>query len=312
MRLPVPFFCVCRGKTGSAWRKGRLEKARRPGLRTPRLPDHDAARNSAGESGNAAPPLEAEQQGYAAQAAENRQRSSERRGIVAKGRLVVLDGLDGSGKSTQFERLGEYMQERGIHYKSISFPDYDQPSSALVKMYLGGEFGSSPDDVNAYAASSFYAVDRYASYKKFWQADYEGGALVLAARYTTSNAIHQMSKLPRERWDEYLAWLETYEYGLLGLPRPDRVIFLDMPLTVAQSLLAGRYGGDGSRKDIHERDLRYLEKCRESALYAAEKRGWSVVDCACGGEPLPPGSITAELLRLIQPDRKDSSTLCSK
>lgn len=131
---------------------------------------------------------------------------------------MVLDGLDGSGKSTQFERLGEYMQERGIHYKSISFPDYDQPSSALVKMYLGGEFGSSPDDVNAYAASSFYAVDRYASYKKFWQADYEGGALVLAARYTTSNAIHQMSKLPRERWDEYLAWLETYEYGLLGLP----------------------------------------------------------------------------------------------
>lgn len=109
--------------------------------------------------GSAAPPLEAEQQGYAAQAAENRQRSSERRGIVAKGRLVVLDGLDGSGKSTQFERLGEYMQERGIHYKSISFPDYDQPSSALVKMYLGGEFGSSPDDVNAYAASSFYAVE---------------------------------------------------------------------------------------------------------------------------------------------------------
>lgn len=294
MRLPVPFFCVCRGKTGSAWRKGRLEKARRPGC-APRGFRIMTQRGIPPENpGSAAPPLEAEQQGYAAQAAENRQRSSERRGIVAKGRLVVLDGLDGSGKSTQFERLGEYMQERGIHYKSISFPDYDQPSSALVKMYLGGEFGSSPDDVNAYAASSFYAVDRYASYKKFWQADYEGGALVLAARYTTSNAIHQMSKLPRERWDEYLAWLETYEYGLLGLPRPDRVIFLDMPLTVAQSLLGGALWRGRVQKGIHERILRYLEKCRESALYAAEKRGWSVVDCACGGEPLPPGSITAD------------------
>ena len=218
---------------------------------------------------------------------------------MAKGRLVVLDGLDGSGKSTQFERLGEYMQAHGIHYKPISFPDYDQPSSALVKMYLGGEFGSSPEDVNAYAASSFYAVDRYASYKKFWQADYEAGALIFAARYTTSNAIHQMSKLPRERWDAYLEWLEEYEYGRLGLPRPDRVIFLDMPLEVAQSLLAGRYGGDGSRKDIHERDLRYLENCRESALYAAEKRGWSVVGCAYEGKPRTPDSITAELLPML-------------
>lgn len=235
----------------------------------------------------------------------------ERRGDMGKGRLVVLDGLDGSGKSTQFERLGEYMLTHGIHYKSISFPDYAQPSSALVKMYLGGEFGSSPDDVNAYAASSFYAVDRYASYKKFWQADYEAGALILAARYTTSNAIHQMSKLPRDQWDAYLDWLETYEYGLLGLPRPDQVIFLDMPLEVAQALLAGRYSGDGSRKDIHERDLHYLKKCRESALYAAGKRGWSVVSCASADKPLPPDEITKELLHLIQPDRKEPSNLCS-
>ena len=120
-----------------------------------------------------------------------------------------------------------------------------------------------------------------------------------------------MSKLPQDQWDAYLDWLETYEYGLLGLPRPDQVIFLDMPLEVAQALLAGRYGGDGSRKDIHERDLHYLKNCRESALYAAGKRGWSVVSCATADKPLPPDEITNELLHLIQPDRKEPSNLCS-
>ena len=124
--------------------------------------------------------------------------------------LIVLDGLDGSGKSTQLTRLDAYFRGNGTHYRQISFPDYEQPSSALVKQYLGGEFGGSPAAVNAYAASSFYAVDRYASYKKFWQRDYEEGTLILAARYTTSNAIHQMGKLPREEWDAYLTWLEHY------------------------------------------------------------------------------------------------------
>lgn len=134
------------------------------------------------------------------------------------GRLVVIDGLDGSGKSTQLARLNEYLSAAGVSYKQISFPDYAQPSSALVKMYLAGELGGSADAVNAYAASSFYAVDRYASYKRFWQADYEAGALIVAARYATSNAIHQMAKLPPEEWDGYLAWLEDYEYRLLGCP----------------------------------------------------------------------------------------------
>ena len=135
------------------------------------------------------------------------------------GRLIVLDGLDGSGKTTQLDRLDGYFTQQRLHYKRISFPDYDRPSSALVKMYLGGEFGGSPDAVNAYAASSFYAVDRYASYKQCWQEDYEAGGVILAARYTTSNAIHQMVKLPKAQWDAYLHWLEDYEYHLLELPR---------------------------------------------------------------------------------------------
>lgn len=213
--------------------------------------------------------------------------------------LIVLDGLDGSGKSTQLARLDAYFRGNGTHYRQISFPDYAQPSSALVKQYLGGEFGGSPSAVNAYAASSFYAVDRYASYRKFWQSDYEAGTLILAARYTTSNAIHQMGKLPREEWDTYLAWLEHYEYELLGLPRPDRVLFLDMPLEVSQKLLVGRYEGDAARRDIHERDLHYLAVCRESALYAANRLGWSVIACADKGEPLPVDTVTARLIEAL-------------
>ena len=147
--------------------------------------------------------------------------------------LIVLEGLDGSGKSTQFERLSAYFSENDIKHKAISFPDYDNPSSALVKMYLNGEIGKTPADVNAYAASSFYAVDRYACYKQFWEHDYKEGSLVLAARYVTSNCIYQMTKLPKEQWEDFIGWLEDYEYDKLGLPRPDKVIFLDMPIRIS-------------------------------------------------------------------------------
>ncbi len=216
------------------------------------------------------------------------------------GKLIVIDGLDGSGKSTQLGLLETYLKERGYAYRQISFPDYEQPSSALVKMYLGGEFGDAADSVNAYAASSFYAVDRYASYKKFWETDYRNGTPIVAARYTTSNAIHQMAKLPKSEWDAYLNWLEYYEYVQLELPRPDAVIFLDMPLHIAQKLMSGRYHGDESQKDIHERDLAYLNQCRESALYAAEKCGWTVVTCGEGDMPLPPAEITAKLTEIYE------------
>ena len=163
-------------------------------------------------------------------------------------------------------------------------------------MYLGGDLGGSPHAVNAYAASSFYAVDRYASYKSFWEADYAADVPIVAARYTTSNAIHQMTKLDPAEWDGFLAWLEDYEYNKLGLPRPDQVVFLDMPLEVSQRLLSGRYEGDESKKDIHERDQSYLSKCRQAALYAAKKCGWQVIACSADGEPLPLETIHTQLV----------------
>lgn len=163
-------------------------------------------------------------------------------------RLIVLEGLDGSGKTTQFNLIKEYLQAKGVKIKPISFPDYEQPSSALVKMYLNGEFGSDAQSVNAYAASSFYAVDRYASYKKFWEEEYLNGSCILAARYTTSNCIYQMVKLAPDQWDGYIEWLCEYEYNKLQLPKPDLVIFLDMPIEVSQKLMTERYSGDESKK----------------------------------------------------------------
>lgn len=216
------------------------------------------------------------------------------------GKLMVIDGLDGCGKSTQLNLLDEYLHDRGTAYKQISFPDYDQPSSALVKMYLGGELGGSAAAVNAYAASSFYAVDRYASYTRFWRKDYESETPIVAARYVTSNAIHQMTKLPQEEWDAFLEWLEDYEYNKLGLPKPDAVVFLDMPIEVSQKLMEQRYEGDNEKKDIHERDLSYLYRCREAALYAAEKKGWRVLPCSDGKSPLPIETIHNELISAFE------------
>lgn len=219
--------------------------------------------------------------------------------MLSRSGLIVLEGLDGSGKSTQFERLSTYFSENDIKHKAISFPDYGNPSSALVKMYLNGEIGKTPADVNAYAASSFYAVDRYACYKQFWEHDYKEGSLVLAARYVTSNCIYQMTKLPKEQWEDFIGWLEDYEYDKLGLPRPDKVIFLDMPIEISQKLMSGRYGGDESKKDIHEANVEYLKKCREAALFTAEKQDWDIIPCSDGSEPYTKDKIFGDVLGLI-------------
>lgn len=215
------------------------------------------------------------------------------------GKLIVIDGLDGSGKSTQTDLVAKALAEQGIKVRQISFPDYKEPSSALVKMYLSGAFSENPDDVNAYAAGSFYAVDRYASYKQFWEKDYQDGALILATRYATSNAIHQMGKLPRDRWEDYLCWIEDFEYGKLGLPAPDLVIFLDMNRTVADRLLSERYAGDESKKDIHEKNMAYLQHCRETAEFAGQHWGWKKVCCDDGQTPRPVEEITGQILQLI-------------
>lgn len=215
-------------------------------------------------------------------------------------KLIIIEGLDGSGKSTQIELLEEYLKGNEIIYKKIKLPDYDSPSSTLVKMYLGGEFGSSADDVNAYAAGAFYAVDRYASFNLGWKKDYESGTLIIADRYATSNSIYQMEKIEESKWDEYLEWSEDFEYNKLSIPRPDCVIYLDMPVEISQRLMTSRYDGDENKKDVHEVNVDFLNKCRKSALYTAEKQGWKVIECSNGKEPYSVDEIHKKIIDIVK------------
>ncbi|MBQ2746807.1 MAG: deoxynucleoside kinase [Clostridia bacterium] len=212
------------------------------------------------------------------------------------GKLIVIEGLDGSGKSTQLELLPSGLKKIGIDSKTVSFPAYESDSSALVKMYLSGQFGKKPDDVNAYAASCFYAVDRYASYKTAWGEYYNAGGTVVAGRYTTSNAVHQASKLPEDRWEDFLSWLYDFEYNKIGIPKPDLVIFLDMPTDVSQKLMSKRYEDNGGKKDIHESDVEYLNHCRKAALYTAKFSGWKIISCAENGHPRSIEAIAEDIL----------------
>ena len=216
------------------------------------------------------------------------------------GQLIIFEGLDGSGKGTQTKLTAQRLKEQGRDLRQITFPDYDSESSALVKMYLSGAFGDKPDDVNAYAASSFYAVDRFASYKTDWGEFYREGGLVLSDRYTTSNAVHQCSKLPRQQWESFLDWLFDFEYNKLGIPVPDCVIYLNVDPQVSQALMTARYSGDESKKDIHERDLAYLKHSREAAQYCAEKLGWLTVDCCRDGQMLPIEEIHKRIMLLVE------------
>lgn len=216
------------------------------------------------------------------------------------GRLIVLEGLDGSGKATQTALLCDALAKEGKPVKQISFPDYGNPSSSLVKMYLNGSFGSKPDDVNAYAASAFYAVDRYASFKTFWQRAYSDGAMVIADRYTTSNAIYQLSKLPQEERQAFLDWLADFEYNKLQLPKPDLVLYLDMPTDISQALMSRRYHGDETKKDLHEANTDFLASCREGALFTARAWGWKVIHCAEQNEPRNIESIHREIVQTVR------------
>lgn len=215
------------------------------------------------------------------------------------GKLIVIEGLDGSGKATQAQLVYENLLKQGVNVKKISFPDYSQPSSSLVQMYLKGEFGENPLDVNAYTASSFYAVDRAASFLKFWKKDYENDAVILADRYTTSNEIYQLSKLTEDKKEEFLSWLEDFEYGKLKLPSPDAVIYLDVKPKVSQKLLSERYSGDESQKDIHEKNVRFLDECRNNAMYSAEKLKWHVVDCCDGDKIRAIEDINRDIMNII-------------
>ncbi|MEG1782094.1 MAG: deoxynucleoside kinase [Oscillospiraceae bacterium] len=215
------------------------------------------------------------------------------------GKLIVIEGLDGSGKATQSKLLYEELQKRGIKTKMVTFPDYESNSSALVKMYLSGEFGSKAGDVNAYAASSFFAVDRYASFKAKWEGLYKEGYVIIADRYTTSNGVHQCSKLPPKEWRQFMDWLYDFEYNKIGIPKPDCVVYLDMSLPVSQKLLSKRYAGDESKKDIHEKDREYLAASRRAADFCIEHDGWIKISCDDGEEPLSIEKITQNVMEKI-------------
>lgn len=199
-----------------------------------------------------------------------------------KGKLIIIEsGSDASGKATQTKKLYERLLEDGYNVRKVEYPNYDGESSALVKMYLRGDFGSKPSDVDPYIASTFYAADRYASFKTEWEEFYNNGGIVLADRYTTSNMVHQASKMDKEDRDKYLDWLFDYEFNLYKIPQPDCVVFLDVPIEFSKKLMENRKnkitGED--KKDIHESDLDYLEKSYNNSLYIADKYNWEKINC---------------------------------
>lgn len=221
--------------------------------------------------------------------------------FYSMGLFIDLEGLDGCGKTTQTELLCKRFEKENIKYKKIKLPDYDSDSSILVRKYLNGDFGKNANDVNAFAASVLFAADRFASYTEKWKNDYENDTLIFSDRYTPANALYQMTKLEPEEWDSYLEWLFDFEYNKIGIPEPTMVVFLDMPVEVSQKLMTSRYNGDESKKDVHECNVEFLHKCRESALYACKKYGWKVISCAENGELLSIETINDRIYDVIKP-----------
>lgn len=201
---------------------------------------------------------------------------------MGKGKLIIIEsGSDASGKATQSKKLYQRLLEEGKKVMKITFPDYESESSALVKMYLRGEFGKNPDDVSPYVASTFYAADRYASFKTKWEEFYRDGGIVISDRYTTSNMVHQAAKMKDEEKEKFFTWLMDLEYDLYGIPTPDEVIFLDVDPLISQDLMKNRMNKitGKSEKDIHESNEEYLIKSYNNSLKVAEKYGWNKVKC---------------------------------
>ena len=218
---------------------------------------------------------------------------------MGKGKLIVLEGIDGSGKSSQYRRVCARMEKDGIDYNHIVFPRYDKESSALIRMYLGGQFGTHPDDVNAYTASTFYAVDRFASYRDDWGKIYDRGGLIISDRYTTSNAVHQGSKLSEEELPAFFQWLSDLEYEKMGLPKPDLVIYLDVDIETALARMKHRQDSSNTKADIHEKDVNYLRRCLHTADMAAEYYGWTRVPFLKDGAERDVDEKNDEIYRLI-------------
>lgn len=218
-----------------------------------------------------------------------------------KGRLIILEAGDGSGKATQTRELYKHLAADGRRIHRVEFPDYGAESSVLVRMYLGGSFGSHAEDVNAFAASTFFAVDRYASYHMKWKKYYEAGDIILADRYTTSNMVHQAVKIEDvARREEFLDWLWDFEFVKLGLPVPDLVVFLDMDPAVSDRLIAARAREQNQAEDIHERDKSYLHRCHAAYGLLAEKYGWQRIACSSCGQPRAVEDIHQDVYDAVQ------------
>lgn len=215
------------------------------------------------------------------------------------GKLIVIEGTDGSGKSTQFKLLTSRLEAENRDFQKLVFPQYAEESSALIRMYLGGQFGTKPTDVNAYAASTFYAVDRYASYKKVWGKYYVNGGLIVSDRYTTSNAVHQASKEAPEKQPAFLKWLYDFEYGKLGLPRPDLILYLDVPTNFTEAMMRRREADTNTHADIHEQDMEYLATCRRTGKAAAQYYNWTVIQCVKDGKMRSIEDIHQEIYRHV-------------
>ena len=222
---------------------------------------------------------------------------------MPKGKLITIEAGDGSGKATQTKALYDRLQSEGYNVMKVEYPDYDSDSSALVKMYLGGAFGDKAQAVDAYGASAFFAVDRYASFHMKWKQAYEGGAIIIADRYTTSNMVHQAVKLTDDNERErFLNWLWDFEFSKLKLPVPDVVVYLDMDPDVSDQLIAARAKSDSSRgKDIHEKDRDYLHRCHEAYGWVADKYGWKRIGCCSGGRVRSIEGIHADVYEAVRP-----------
>jgi len=217
------------------------------------------------------------------------------------GKLIIIEAGDGCGKATQAEKLYNRLKSAHHMVRKVEFPNYQSQSSALIKMYLNGDFGSQPNAVNPYAASAFYAVDRYASYKQEWESFYQQGGIIIADRYTTSNMVHQAVKITDDRQrEEFLDWLWDLEFGKFALPVPDAVIFLDVPPAFSGKLILERAKQAGAgRADIHEQDEAYLARCYDSYSAIAAKYGWHKIDCVNGEGLKPIAEIHEEVFQVV-------------
>ena len=223
---------------------------------------------------------------------------------MAHGKLIVLEGIDGSGKAAHYRRICEKLKRDGIAYDHIVFPRYDNDSSALIRMYLSGQCGSRPDDVNAYTASTFFAVDRFASYKQDWGEKYRAGGFILSDRYTTSNAIHQGSKLPDNELDGFFTWLSDLEYTKMGLPKPDLVVYLDVKIELSLERMRRRQQKTHTSADIHEQDVQYLERCLYTAGKAADHFNWHRIPYLKDGAERDIDDKNEEIYQLILSELK--------